>query len=189
MTPKLPSQVTAEDRVWHIERYVLADPTLDRRAFEAAMAEDLELALAVAESVEQLQGLALVCREHPRRVTRGPSEAGAARGLARRSQRLALVASAVAAGLLLAFFPWAGHRPARELAGFSQPSASRGAEQQLAAVAQQWIDLTSIDVRIGTVPGPAGELAEFEGHSPANLPDDQDWMLQVSAAFFEESES
>lgn len=47
-------------RDWLAERYVLLDPTLDREAFEAQMAEQLELALAVAAAVARCERLSTV---------------------------------------------------------------------------------------------------------------------------------
>lgn len=44
-----------QNRQWEVDRYLLADPTFDRNAFEQRMLEDLSLAELVAASVADLQ--------------------------------------------------------------------------------------------------------------------------------------
>jgi len=48
---------------WEALRYVLEDPTLDVADFEARMATDVDLALAVATAVGQVEQLRLACGE------------------------------------------------------------------------------------------------------------------------------
>lgn len=44
-----------QNKQWEVDRYLLADPTFDRDAFEQRMLEDLSLAELVAASVADLQ--------------------------------------------------------------------------------------------------------------------------------------
>lgn len=50
---------------WEVFRYVLADPTLDVADFESRMSNDVDLALAVAAAVGQVEKLRQVCEYDP----------------------------------------------------------------------------------------------------------------------------
>lgn len=51
----------SKQSMWEVYRYVLDDPTLDREAFEHSMQVDVQLALAVAEAVVDIERLRRVC--------------------------------------------------------------------------------------------------------------------------------
>ncbi len=171
------------DMHWDVERYVLGDPGLDRGSFEAAMSADVELALAVAESVERLQQIARACqftqvpladssKATPRAVTSRPVAPVA----------IGLACAVLAASLLVVFFNYG-------VPSSSQAKLTAQVDPRLSAVASHWLALDGVVV--GDVSSGSTETWEaIESQSPSQLSvaDEGDWMLEAAVAFFQQAE-
>lgn len=163
----------SEEQAWEIDRYLLDDPSLDRLAFEQAMLSDPDLALAVADRVQQLQCLVAACDRSVPPPPSGRLEWNASwrwMGLA-----------AMAASLLLAVSAWWA-------APAMRPSLTHSPRTDMAALATKWISLDveplaaadesldSLDVL--TV---SEVIEESESGS--------DWMLLAAEGFFADTET
>ena len=177
-----------ERRRWEIERFVLQDPTLDLAAFEARMLDDPQLAEEVAVCVSRLQQMAAACRlATPPAIATvsasascGPSSTPP-RWTAVRGKLLAAASLAATVAVVWAAWPSESPRPTKATA-LRQPldELPVGSQPRLAEIAQQWMVLESA----ADEPPPV----ELDPQAPSFVSDDSDWMLQVPAEFFEESD-
>lgn len=163
----------SEEQAWEIDRYLLDDPSLDRLAFEQTMLSDPELALAVADRVEQLQWLEAACG-----MSVPPPATDSLKWNA--SWRWIGLA-AMAASLLLTVSAWWA-------APVALPSLTHSPRTDMAAIATEWVTLDveplsatdegldSLDVLTGS------ELVE-ESESGS------DWMLLAAEGFFQDTET
>lgn len=182
---------------WQIDRYVLGDETFDRAEFESLMLKNDNLALAVGDSVSDMQLIALAdgttncANEKTLPAIEMVSERDA-RGLAR-----GMVLLATSAVLLVAGFLW--FRSSSNSDSMTQRQEAGG---DISALAENWVALKSpqldaTDLFNGDYMGAAENSrdveevwllsnfhdAEYASEQDADV---EDWMLEAAQVFYQE---
>lgn len=173
---RLPAQLE-----WEIDRYVLGDDTLDREAFEARMATEVPLALAVAKAVEDMHAVALACQSSGERLEREAS----------RTRRWYPAPIALGASMLLAV--------GLGFYALKHNAASRYSADTLgiSAVAESWIAIRNAvdEMRVPEIEAedlgsgvPVAESVEDESGDPLDLNFEDAGLDQASAWEWSERE-
>lgn len=170
-----------DDLQWQIERYVLADATLDRASFEHRMLEDPQLALAVAKAVEDLAEISAAANLPDREPVVHNNE-NHHKG---RSRRIMQIMAATAATILIVFL---ASRPETSSSSSSSNAPVAAEDDTLSQVAENWLVLH---------PAEFAEMDDVEAEPWESLDqeymgltsEDEDWIEAAAQALIEERNS
>ena len=171
------------------ERYVLEDPTLDRHEFEKLMEEDLQLALAVADCVSELQQVqnAIGQLNDFAPASRGTLSDVYSETESVGTRRSPLIVFAIVAILLLATLPVIGRLFDQDSAEVSTSVAADLEQLPSAVIAAGWLAMGPAESEVAFER--LDVLAVEQEDESVEMRQDIDWMLSVSEEFFSESES